>query len=31
VPPAVVESPVLDGARHRLRAHVLAAMQAAVA
>jgi len=30
VPPQVVVAPVLEGARHRLRAHVLTTMQAAV-
>jgi hypothetical protein len=30
VPPEVVVAPVLEGARHRLRAHVLTTMQAAV-
>jgi predicted NBD/HSP70 family sugar kinase len=30
VPPQVVVAPVLEGARHRLRAHVLSSMQAAV-
>jgi predicted NBD/HSP70 family sugar kinase len=30
VPPQVVDAPVLEGARHRLHAHVLSTMQAAV-
>lgn len=30
VPPQVVDAPVLEGVRHRLRAHVLSTMQAAV-